>query len=65
MTDSELASLFDELADCLGPELVAEASLLQPERPLATPPLPQLEPASPPRGEYTVKIYFVILTNIL
>ena len=34
-------------------------------RPLTTPPLPQLEPASPPRGECTAKIYFVILTNYI
>ena len=32
-------------------------------RPLATPPLPQLEPASPPRGKFTVNIYFVVLTK--
>ena len=50
LTDSELAQLMNQVADCLGPdlinELMSEAAPISPEPPA---------PATLPQGEYIIK----------
>jgi len=52
LTDSEPAQLMNEVADCLGPDLInqlmSEATPILPEPPA---------PATLPQGEYPIKIF--------
>ena len=52
ITDAEMAQLMNQVADCLGPDLINE--LMSEAAPI--PPQPPA-PATPPQGECPIKIF--------
>ena len=57
LTDSELAQLMNEVADCLGPDLINE--LMSEAAPIPLPPQPPA-PATSPQGECPLKIFLTL-----